>query len=308
MPTTIDVTGLRAVSIGSRVASVLQRGASGRVCAVFERSIHIAVNDEIVCIGGAGIGNGPLNAIVEPAIASRWPAGIEAGERAEIAGRAIPLRRWRLDFSGARTWRPDPWPLPTNAVAVRATLDRARSIVGERAPYDGLARLAILGEHISSGAPSDALARIAAPRLAALGDWLAEVELNAGAPDGIVGLLGLGPGLTPSGDDVLSGALIGLHAVGAEALAAQMAGALLPEAPNATTPLSCAFLEAAATGEGGEALHGFIGAVVTGQRDRLDAVVDSLGRIGHTSGWDALAGAYLALTAWAAAQGPTRSP
>jgi hypothetical protein len=306
MPTTIDVAGLRVVSIGSGVARALARGGAGNVCAVFERSIHISVEGGIVCIGGAGIGNGPLNAIVEPAVASHWPGRIVPGERVEIVAGAVELQRWRFVFAGARTWRPEPWPQVADAVTVRSTLDRVRSIVGERAPHDGLVRLAVCGGVAIGGAQSDALARIAAPRLAALG--AGKIETDADSAAAITALLGLGPGLTPSGDDVLCGALIGLHAVGAEAFAAEMAGAVLPAAPYATTPLSCAFLEAAAAGEGGEALHGFIGAVVAGRGDRLDAAMEALGRIGHTSGWDALAGAYLALKAWAAAQGPTRSP
>ncbi|MBL8095617.1 MAG: DUF2877 domain-containing protein [Anaerolineales bacterium] len=85
----------------------------------------------------------------------------------------------------------------------------------------------------------------------------AEARLRAEAPEVLArgraaplasALLGLGPGLTPAGDDVLMGRLFALHAGLWTAGAGQVA-ALLAEAPSRTTRLSGAFLQAAAAGE-----------------------------------------------------------
>jgi hypothetical protein len=51
-------------------------------------------------------------------------------------------------------------------------------------------------------------------------------------------------------------------------------------------------MRAAAAGHVGENLHALVAAVVGGQ---LDAAAAAAGRIGHTSGWDTLAGVALTL-------------
>jgi hypothetical protein len=103
-------------------------------------------------------------------------------------------------------------------------------------------------------------------------------------------LIGLGPGLTPAGDDFVGGAMIALRAFGNAELADRIAGWALPLAQKRTNRISRAFLECAAAGEGLEALHDLLG---TFERKHLAR----LARVGHTSGLDAAAGALLALSA-----------
>ena len=68
------------------------------------------------------------------------------------------------------------------------------------------------------------------------------------SPDAPVSrLLGRGPGLTPTGDDVLAGALVTLHALGSPTAAA-LAQAVRTQAPEATTTVSAALLRHAADG------------------------------------------------------------
>ena len=113
-----------------------------------------------------------------------------------------------------------------------------------------------------------------------------------------VDLLGLGPGLTPSGDDLLCGALVALHAIGRVDASRDLHAAIAGAARSATSPLSNAFLQAAAEGHGYEALHTMIIALLENRPFARDLEV--LGRIGHTSGWDALAGAAIVLQAFSA--------
>jgi hypothetical protein len=163
----------------------------------------------------------------------------------------------------------------------------------DRAPADGLARVALAP---ASGACS-ALARVAHPRVVRLRAWLGNCRcppLDAPPP---VDLLGLGPGLTPSGDDVLCGVLVTLHAVGWITAAESLARAIAVAAQTATSPLSRAFLRAATHGLGSESLHAAILALLEG-RTALAPHIEALDRIGHTSGWDALAGAVLVLQAF----------
>ena len=100
-------------------------------------------------------------------------------------------------------------------------------------------------------------------------------------------LIGLGYGLTPSGDDFLVGALAMLDALEQTNMHAALGGAVVAAAGR-TSPLSASFLRAAAAGYVGENLHTMIAAILTGD---ADAALAAATRIGHTSGWDALAGA-----------------
>ena len=111
-------------------------------------------------------------------------------------------------------------------------------------------------------------------------------------------LIGLGPGLTPSGDDLLGGVLVALHLLGrpdlAEALWHGTRGAL----ETGTNAISRAHFAAAARGRGGAALHGILNDLLTGKRAALAARLAAIDHIGHCSGWDALAGATIALRAY----------
>lgn len=87
--------------------------------------------------------------------------------------------------------------------------------------------------------------------------------------------------------------MIALHALGCGASASRLAAWTLPRARGRTSRISCAHLSCAAKGEGAEALHETLSALVQSEDDRLDKSLARLGAIGHTSGWDALAGAVL---------------
>jgi hypothetical protein len=104
-------------------------------------------------------------------------------------------------------------------------------------------------------------------------------------------LVGLGPGLTPSGDDFLTGALAALDALGQTNMHVALGRAVVAAADR-TSPLSASFLRAAAAGHVGENLHTMIAAIITGE---VDDALAAAARIVHTSGWDALAGAVVTL-------------
>lgn len=125
---------------------------------------------------------------------------------------------------------------------------------------------------------------------------LAEARLVAEAPAVLAAvsgplpleLLGLGPGLTPAGDDVLIGRLHALHAGLLPATEPQV-GALLAAARTRTTRLSQAFLEAAAAGECSAAwqdLWPTPGAAAGSRRSAIRVILGT----GQTSGAAALWG------------------
>jgi hypothetical protein len=110
-------------------------------------------------------------------------------------------------------------------------------------------------------------------------------------------LVGLGPGLTPSGDDFLGGLLFAAHSLktaypGSFYWEQEAIADLVDWAQTQTNPLSHAVLSDLALGHGPEPLHDLLTSLLTGQD--LGCVMEAVARllgIGHTSGWDMLAGA-----------------
>lgn len=104
-------------------------------------------------------------------------------------------------------------------------------------------------------------------------------------------LVGLGPGLTPSGDDVLAGLMVTLRHLGAAAgvgravwLADWLAAAVTFDAGTRTTPISATLLHCAARGESSPEVTEVLRAIAG--RVPLEPALRGLRRLGHTSGAD----------------------
>jgi hypothetical protein len=106
--------------------------------------------------------------------------------------------------------------------------------------------------------------------------------------EGAIRLAGLGRGLTPSGDDFLTGVM--LWAWLAHVKPHSVCRALVDAAADRTTTLSAAFLRAAARGECMAAWHRLLFALSEGSDEELAAAVGTVLAYGATSGTDALAG------------------
>ncbi|NHA66665.1 oxamate carbamoyltransferase subunit AllH family protein [Phycicoccus flavus] len=165
--------------------------------------------------------------------------------------------------------------------------------------------------------PSEAAARAVLDLLAgALGDapgWLAAGIARAlrGAPEAVATLLGRGPGLTPSGDDAVAGALLVRRALGHDPRpgradgprrdprdrpdAADPLAAAVRSRLTTTTAVSAALLDAAA---GGWATHEAVDLAEAAARGDVAGVTSALPAVlavGHTSGRDLVAGVAAAL-------------
>lgn len=101
-------------------------------------------------------------------------------------------------------------------------------------------------------------------------------------------LVGLGPGLTPAGDDLLCGYAVALWRAGRRTGLHQ---ALQQIPPSATTPLSRSLLHWAAEGLAGEHHLAWIDSVLAGRANAPDLLLAH----GATSGADWAAGALLAV-------------
>ena len=225
------------------------------MCAVFRRSFYVVWNNQYACIGEASLGRGPLNALVsdfrEPPLGARVSVVLEH----------------------ARTWVAT----PARAEA-RPNLEALRACLDGHVPEEGLG-CTILGVH-------NALSVHAQPALEAVDRWLTGNALGPEAAQ----LIGLGPGLTPSGDDYLGGVLAALRWLGRGRQADSLWRWLEPRLARQTSAISAAHLTAAAGGEVHEALHQVLEELSAWQVPDLHPGLARLDAVGHTSGWDALAG------------------
>ena len=130
---------------------------------------------------------------------------------------------------------------------------------------------------------------------------------------GLAALVGLGEGLTPSGDDVLMGVLAGLDAAremsGDAAALRQRLCAELERGTSRTTRLAAQMLDAAAAGFYAEPVLGLLQTLALPKPNAkvLERAIADLLAVGHRSGADTLRGIGAALGRLALAQGAIRS-
>ncbi|MFI7421469.1 DUF2877 domain-containing protein [Nonomuraea sp. NPDC049684] len=121
-------------------------------------------------------------------------------------------------------------------------------------------------------------------------------------------LVGLGPGLTPSGDDVLAGLLVTLRHLGTATgtrravwLADWLAATVTYDARTRTTPISATLLHCAARGEASPEVTGVLRGIAG--RQALEPALRRLHRLGHTSGADLAQGISIGLASVRALSG-----
>lgn len=186
--------------------------------------------------------------------------------------------------------------VPPGPIHARGPFPLHRLVAGQRATVDG----SVLGVELAgagvwrgvlpdlAGVDAGVLADAPASALAAYPDHVdrAVASLAAGHLAGAVDVLaGLGPGLTPAGDDALAGILL--------VWGQRHRAAAIEAADRArTNDIARAFLAWAARGQSIEPVHRLLGAPGAGQARR--ALAD-LRRFGHSSGADLVFGLRLGL-------------
>jgi hypothetical protein len=268
----------RALSVGVTAArALIAAGGSARVMARPGGAAFLAAAGEIVWLG--------------PATAPRHPRAVLVASVPDVAvGAALSV-----DIVGLAPWQP--WTPVLGAAGVSTLREGWRLLIGDvRAlgPPAGFgARLA--GEPLIfplDGAASDTRA---------LAEACAHDDAARAAPAALA-LLGLGGGLTPSGDDFVGGVLFARGVLAAAGAADapgwhRVADAVRHAARERTHPISAALLGDLARGASHAPLHDLVAALAMGDVATARAAAAALVRLGHSSGWDILAGATAGLTA-----------
>jgi hypothetical protein len=278
-------TVARSISRPARARLNPRRRFVAQVLAVFEHACDLVTPDgDVVALVLLSIGDGPLNVVVDGApgrferIAPNAPATLD--------GDQLQVGALRVDLGMAAVWEPRPdWDtLRARCATITSRLPLLRDLCRRHAPPGTLLAL------LELSVPSERLNRtVLTTAHGAVGilreGWAGDVErLQASA----TGLAGLGGGLTPAGDDFLTGLM--LWAWLAHPDPGSFCYTVAQIATPRTTTLASAFLRTAARGECSAPWHTLLAALYEGTEAQITAAVKEILVQGATSGADSLSG------------------
>ncbi len=278
MPT-VEVmnTSVDAQAISRPVLPLIAEGPlKAHVLSVHERTCNLMTDEgHIIALVTPSIGPGPFHVLLSREIA--WPQWVSRRSSAWLTSDTVEIGAMHIALEGARVWDPIPdWPLDLSPdpLCSRVIAPLLLSVpVGDRLSRLIRHRIELGLERLVQGLQSAA----------------EEVVRQ-----GVNILIGLGPGLTPAGDDVLLGAIAALQAQNADAerelLFPQVARML-----THTTELSALWLEHALQGHFAQSWHDL--ARAWGEHDlaRMQQAARRILHTGATSGFYALLGFYRTL-------------
>ena len=292
-------TTIRAECIGSRVAL---RSAQAIVHSVYARACNIETDA------------GALVTLLTQRSAN-LPHGVRCGlpARADFQDLFVPSQKVTIgagvllieeagiavDLSGASEWRCVMPAVGVNVFseATHHTLTGLRQILRMHAPAGGLVPLLLRDE-----APASAFDLAMHRRLACALPVLRDATLGsdtAAATQAFAQLVGLGPGLTPSGDDFIVGYLAALHSRRAReaGIGLLLASLAIPVARLAagTNLISRQFILDALEGEFSEWLAELMTAISGHDDARVRVCAAQMLALGHSSGADSIVGVLFGL-------------
>jgi hypothetical protein len=249
----------------------------GRVHSVFQRVVNLQRDDgELFTIACRDLDDAPNTLVLQSAGFAR--SGMAPGDAFETVEGHIGIGEWaRIDPDDATGWDPQLPSYPQDDARLRANLALAR---GQLARH----RLGLAGH--AAAAASDLLARYARALCLALRGGDVEAACTTAKA-----LVGLGPGLTPSGDDFLVGFFAVLHLPRSPGeVFTSVCLAVLSDVERRTNAISAAALKAAAQGRVRASLHALIRELVAGERAGVEAALARVLAIGSSSGADIAGG------------------
>jgi len=273
-------------SLAERLAG---RDVPLRVLSVHPRACNlVSDHGDLIALVTSAVGNGPFHVVLAEPTLDRLKPGVPA----RYHQGQLQVADVSIDLQDAALWEPKvAWPdapmTSTNMAHLAAYVAaRARSplFATWKTNSAGLAFPGrwpeVLAERASQAA-ENLLAGLAAGDVERI-TW------------GVGGLTGLGPGLTPAGDDFLVGLMAGLRAwpmILPSGWTAERACRLIVQvAAHRTTLLSAAWLRHAAAGEFAEPWHALVQALANAHEAHIHRAADRILETGATSGADAMAG------------------
>jgi hypothetical protein len=294
---------LCSCQIGNTAFRSLAAGGCGRVLAGFSRAAYLVTEQaEIFWLASEDTPMHPRGM----RIAGPFPK-LAAGEQFFIENKCIRIAsNFKVDFGDAPAWTVPAIP-PETALAIEKVPLRVMRLFSNRSDLSqasGFGRLIPKILSLASGQP-DEEAEID-PVLALAWPGVHEIA-NACLGGDMPGLwqeaetlVGLGAGLTPSGDDFLGGLLFCINTIqrlypGFIYLDSSEQALFIESARKRTHLISFTLLKDSANGRAVESLHEWIHSILSDPPPEANCPGSCLTQIGHSTGWDLLAGALTGL-------------
>jgi hypothetical protein len=305
----------KAISIGSIAARrILKLKRFGRVHSVFRRVVNILTdNNQLISVVREDVGRGPINIVIRipedvnlPLTGVKKNCGVIKIDESIIIGNNALI----ISTKDAQKWPPQKLfrdslqsieKIRENLVVVKETVDSYGSL-------DGLGQLIdhVNNEHFVNSFAIEKLnqfARGAFPHILGL-----ERAIKTGNLEGIrrnvVELIGLGPGLTPSADDVLCGLMISFVlmaenlstctcALIAKDFFSEVVMNIVSCVAGRTTLISEECLRLASVGEANESVINLVKRILMTEMDEVKKATMDVLTIGGSSGTDIVFGIFL---------------
>jgi hypothetical protein len=284
-----------AIRISRAVEDVVRvAGGTGLVEGVHRTAANIRWGDQLLTVAHASVGGLPNGVTVEPPVALDQ-IGLAPGMGVQGDGIALRVSGASvvIFLSGAASWSPALPSMHATPTSRAERAQRALRLAATQAPRVGLGPLLV--GIADGGAGVGALGRTAARSLAdvlrALEDGASDRAVTAALP-----LIGLGPGATPSGDDLLVGLAAGLAAT-EHPLARAFGAGVAIAAPGLTNSVAECYLRHAGQLEFSERVHDAAAAILTGPDAGLERAVTIALAWGASSGADLLVGLLVGIHA-----------
>lgn len=282
---------VRALSGDVACLAALRGGLRGCVHSVFARVVNVIVPDgTLLTLASRQVDDAPDTLVVD--LRSFGGTGVAIGAPVAAHDRVLAVgRNLAIRFACASPWVPLlPW-YPAHDASLRRNLGALREQVA------GLDAGPDRDAPSQPSAVTTAAAALLAQHATALGHALARADVEAARAEGEA-LVGLGQGLTPSGDDLLLGLFAVLNLPGGPCEPFRDLGRqIVTRAAHRTHAISLCALRAAAEGRVRARVVALLSALIAGERETTLGALRAVLAIGSTSGRDIVAGIVLGLDA-----------
>ncbi|MEW6222800.1 MAG: DUF2877 domain-containing protein [Candidatus Hadarchaeota archaeon] len=293
----------KAVVISKFASDLLRVPGTAEVHSVFDRTFNILVRDELVGVVRGDISPSHIDLVTDISPSETMGAlGVKSGMKVQVAaGWVVVGGVLSISLKEAKLWQP-----PTsveNPLAlelVEQNLEKAKKVAIGWAGTEGISQLLKhLDEVIEGGVISadlNAISKTALPHISKMVESTRKGDIS-GVKTSAKGIIGLGPGLTPSGDDFLSGFVSALwwfsRSFGKGIVVADEINASIFYEAKKTNLLSRQLLQHAVHGEVNERVGKLLLAILSGAQSEIGPLVEQVAKIGETSGVDMMVGLLL---------------
>jgi hypothetical protein len=297
---------IHAISIGQTAFLIAKSNNLGKIHSTFERTFNLRIGDTLINIAQSDIPRSPISIIIDIfPNRNMFSLGIEKGMPVRMARDWLLINNEIEIFLGnAKLWQPKTCVEKcVNLEIFERNLELAKSLIVNKKREEGVGQLSSgIGKILNGKFPLTSclnpVAKVALPHIINLVKMIRSGEL-AGVKKVSQSLIGLGPGLTPSVDDMLTGFMVAswwfANSFDKNAIRIRKVNEAIISCANGTNLLSQQLLRHAARGETNETVEDFLKAIFVGKPTNVKVKTERVLEIGESSGMDMMAGLLLGL-------------